>query len=254
MIDTHCHLYLEQFDKDIREVLDRAAQSGLSDIFMPAITFDSLSGMEKLSHPDISFHKMAGIHPTSVNKGARTTEAELHSYCEQDDILGVGETGLDYYWNDEYKDEQQESLHTHCRVAKSVDKPIILHNRDSTQDLLDIVEEEQDGSLKGIWHCFNGSIEEGKRALDLGLHLGIGGIFTFKNAGVDKTVAQLPLDRMVLETDAPYLAPSPNRGKRNEPSFIVHTAKRLAEVKQRSLDEIEDQTNRTARQLFGLAS
>ncbi len=253
MIDTHCHLYLEQFDEDIRDVLNRASQEGLSDILMPAITFDSLDGMEKLSHPDITFHKMAGIHPTSVNEGIRATKAELHEYCNQDDIVGVGETGLDYYWNDDYKAEQQESLRIHCRVAKAVAKPVVLHNRDSTEDLLDIIEEQQDGSLKGVWQCFNGSMEEGKRALDLGLYLGIGGIFTFKNAGVDKTVAQLPLDKMMLETDAPYLAPTPKRGKRNEPAFIVHTAKRLAEVKEVSVDYIEHQTDQTARQLFGLA-
>lgn len=254
MIDTHCHLYLEQFDEDIQKVLDRAARAGLSDILMPAITFDSLHGMEKLSHPDIAFHKMAGIHPTSVNEGTRTTETELLEYCEKQDVVGVGETGLDYYWSKDYKAEQQESLRIHCRVAKAVAKPIILHNRDSTKDLLDIIEEQQDGNLKGVWHCFNGSIEEGSRALDLGLHLGIGGIFTFKNAGVDETVARLPLDKMMLETDAPYLAPAPKRGKRNEPAFIVHTAKRLAEVKEVSVDNIEHQTDQTVRQLFGLVT
>ncbi|WP_372635275.1 TatD family hydrolase, partial [Fodinibius sp.] len=130
--------------------------------------------------------------------------------------------------------------------------PIILHNRDSTGDLLDIIEEQQDGTLSGVWHCFNGSVDEGKRALDLGLHLGIGGIFTFKNAGVDKTVAQLPIDKMMLETDAPYLAPDPKRGQRNEPAFIRFTARRLAEVKEQPLDGVVRQTSQTALQLFGL--
>nr|WP_286670542.1 TatD family hydrolase [Fodinibius salsisoli] len=233
--------------------MSRAAQAGLSDILMPAITFDSLPKMDQLSHPDIDFHKMAGIHPTSVNDGKQATEETLYEYCKQADIIGVGETGLDYYWSDDFKAEQQESLRIHCRVAKAVQKPIILHNRSSTEDLLKIIEEEQDGSLSGIWHCFNGSEEEGKRTIDLGLHLGIGGIFTFKNAGVDKTVAQLPLDKMMLETDAPYLAPAPKRGKRNEPAFIVHTAKRLAEVKGLPVDEVERKTNQIARKLFGLA-
>lgn len=252
MIDTHCHLYLEQFQKDIEDVLDRAHKAGLSDIFMPAIDFDSLSKMEHLSHSALSFHRMAGIHPTSVNDGKRTTEEDLHEYGKRKDIVGIGETGLDYYWNDDCKAEQQKSLRIHCNVAKTVNKPIVLHNRDSTKDLLDIIEEQQDGSLTGVWHCFNGSVEEGKRALGLGLHLGIGGIFTFKNADVDKTVAQLPLDNMILETDAPYLAPTPKRGERNEPAFIVHTAKRLAEVKELSVDEVERRTNETARKLFGL--
>src|SRR5699024_12047346 len=125
--------------------------------------------------------------------------------------------------------------HTHCRVAKAMDKHIILHNRESTDNLLDIIAEHQDGRLSGIWHCFNGTVEEGKRALNLGLHLGIGGIFTFKNAGVDRTVARLPLAKMVLETDAPYLAPVPKRGKRNELAVVRFTAQRLAEANKRSL-------------------
>ena len=253
MIDTHCHLYLDQFKDDLQEVLNRAAETGVSHIFLPAITFDSLPKMDGLDHPDISFHQMAGIHPTSVNEGIETTEEELYEYCNQPEIIGVGETGLDYYWSDEYKRAQKKSLNIHCEVAKEVSKPIILHNRESTSDLLDIIEQQQDGSLKGIWHSFTGSVEEGQRAIDLGLHLGIGGIFTFKNAGVDKAVAQLPLERMMLETDAPYLAPTPQRGKRNEPAFVQYTAERLADVKGISFDEVVQQTSQTALQLFRLA-
>lgn len=252
MIDTHCHLYSEQFKGDIAAVLERASAAGVRHIFMPAINLDSLPEMDKLRHPEISLHKMAGIHPTSINEGARVTEETLYTYCDDPAIAGVGETGLDYYWSDEYRAEQQKSLRIHCRVARQVQKPIILHNRDSTGDLLDIIEEQQDGTLSGVWHCFNGSVDEGKRALDLGLHLGIGGIFTFKNAGVDKTVAQLPIDKMMLETDAPYLAPDPKRGQRNEPAFIRFTARRLAEVKEQPLDGVVRQTSQTALQLFGL--
>lgn len=254
MIDTHCHIYAEQFEDDIDQVLDRAAQAEVSHIFMPAINFDSLPKMDKLSHPKIQFHKMAGIHPTDINDGTRTTERELLDYCRQDDIVAVGETGLDYYWSDDYMSGQKQSLRIHCRVAKAVDKPIILHNRESTPDLLHIIEEEQDGNLKGIWHCFNGSVDEGKRAIDLGLELGIGGVLTFKNAGVDETVAQLPINHMMLETDAPYLAPEPKRGKRNEPSFVKYTARRLAEVQQLELDEVVEITDRNALQLFGINS
>lgn len=250
MIDTHCHLYLEQFKDDLPEVFERAAEAGVTHIFLPAITYESLPKMEVLSHPDIAFHKMAGIHPTSVNEGVKTTEEELYEYCSRSDIIGVGETGLDYYWSNEHKRGQKKSLNIHCEVAKEVDKPIILHNRESTDDLLDIVEQQQDGSLTGIWHSFTGSVKEGRRAIDLGLHLGIGGIFTFKNAGVDKAVAKLPLDKMMLETDAPYLAPTPKRGKRNEPAFVRFTAQRLAEVQALSTKEVIRKTSRTALQLF----
>jgi len=249
-IDTHCHIYLEQFEQDLDEVLDRASAAGVIDIFMPAINFDSLPKMDRLKHEKITFHKMAGIHPTEINEGVETSRDELFTYCSLEDIVAVGETGLDYYWSDDYKKKQKESLHIHCKVAKSVSKPIILHNRESTDDLLSIIEEEQDGNLSGIWHCFNGSVEEGKRAIDLGLHLGIGGVLTFKNAGVDKTAAELPLEKMILETDAPYLAPSPKRGERNEPSFIKFTAQKLAEAMDVSVEEIASRTSETALNLF----
>ncbi|NGP77198.1 TatD family hydrolase [Balneolaceae bacterium YR4-1] len=252
LVDTHCHIYLEQFEDDLDEVLERASKAGVTKIIMPAINFDSLGKMERLSHPSISFYKMAGIHPTEINEGVQTTDEELTDYCSREDIRAVGETGLDYYWSDEYKKEQKESLIIHCTVAKSVGKPVILHNRDSTEDMLNIIEEEQDGNLEGIWHCFNGTVEEGRRAIDLGLLLGIGGVLTFKNAGVDKSVAELPLDKMILETDAPYLAPSPKRGKRNEPAFVKYTAEKLAKVMDKSLDEVASRTSKTALDLFAV--
>lgn len=252
MIDTHCHIYADQFDNDLDKVLHRAVEAGVKHIFMPAINFDSLAKMDEMYHPEIQFHKMAGIHPTDINKGSGTSRDELLELCQQEEIVGVGETGLDYYWSDDYRAEQQESLRTHCEVAKVVGKPVILHNRESTKDLLDIIEEEQDGSLGGIWHCFNGSVEEGKRAIDLGFQLGIGGVLTFKNAGVDQSVAELPLESMILETDAPYLAPEPKRGKRNEPAFVKYTAQKLAVVKGLELEEVEETTDRNAIRLFGI--
>lgn len=252
LIDTHCHIYLEQFADDREGVLQRASEAGLQHIFMPAINLDSLEQMETLSHPDIEFHKMAGLHPTELNEGNSISEEKLFELCSGDEIVAVGETGLDYHWSDDFKKEQQASLHMHCRVAKEVNKPIILHNRSSTSDLLNIIDEEQDGSLQGIWHCFNGSVEEGNRAIDLGLYLGIGGVLTFKNAGVDESVTQLPLGKMVLETDAPYLAPEPNRGKRNEPSFVKYTARHLAKVMEIPFSEVENSTANTALQLFDI--
>jgi TatD DNase family protein len=253
VIDTHCHLYLEKFTDDIDDVLKRAKEAGVTDICMPAITFDSLPKMEALPQDSgVRLHDMAGLHPCDVEKVPENLEQQLYELISQDRFIAVGETGLDYYWSTEHVEAQQESLHIHCEVAKATGKPIVLHNRESTEDVLRIIDEHQDGSLKGIWHCFNGSVEEGKRAIDLGLHLGIGGILTFKNAGVDETVAQLPLEVMMLETDAPYLAPAPNRGKRNEPSFVKHTAQKLAEVKGLELEELITITSKNARQLFAI--
>ncbi len=252
MIDTHSHIYLPDFNKDKKEVLDRAEKAGVSIIFMPAIDFSSEKQMVLMQHESIQFYKMAGIHPCDVEEIENDFEEKLYALCAEDDIVGVGETGLDYYWSKDRIKEQKESLRAHFNVAKALNKPIVLHNRESTDDLLTMMEEAQDGTLKGIWHCFNGTVEEGKRAIDLGFNLGIGGVVTFKNGGVDKTVAQLPLSKMVLETDAPYLSPTPKRGKRNEPSFIKYTAEKLAEIFGMSLLEVEEITDKNARSLFGI--
>ena len=252
MIDTHSHIYVEQFNDDRNKVLARAVEAGVRAIFMPAIDFGSISSMEKLNYPGMNFYKMAGIHPCDVTLVDDDFEKKLYEFCHRDDFYGVGETGLDYYWSTENVGEQKKSLHIHFEVAKQVGKPIILHNRESTSDLLDMMEAAQDGNLKGIWHCFNGSVEEGKRAIDLGFLLGIGGVVTFKNGGVDKTVAQLPLDKMVLETDAPYLSPTPKRGKRNEPAFMHYTAHKLAEIFDIPPAELVEKTTTTAKCLFGV--
>jgi len=250
LVDTHCHVYLPHFRKDIDAVLERASTAGVKHIFMPAINLDSLGQMDTIAHPDINLHKMAGLHPTELNEGKTIEEEELFSLCKQDDIVAVGETGLDYHWSEDYKRQQKESLRMHCRVARKTGKPVVLHNRESTGDLFSIIEQEQDGNLRGIWHCFNGSVEEGKRALDLGLHLGVGGVITFKNADVDKAVARLPLAQMMLETDAPYLAPEPRRGERNEPGFVRYTAKKLASAMEKSVEEIKEKTSQTAKYFF----
>ena len=252
MIDTHCHIYLPQFQQDLTDVLDRASQAGITDIMMPAIDFGSLKQMDTLAHPHIRFHKMIGIHPCDAGGEQGDIGSQLLNLGSADEIIAIGETGLDYYWSKDHTDAQQQSLREHCQAAKTLDKPVILHNRDSTEDLLDIIEEQQDGHLRGIWHCFNGTPEQGRRALDLGLYLGIGGVVTFKNAGVDRVVADMPPDRLVLETDAPYLAPVPNRGKRNEPSFMKFTAEKLAELFGISLEETDRITTENARRLFRL--
>jgi TatD DNase family protein len=250
LTDTHCHLYLRKFQNDLEDVLERAADAGVKSIYLPAIDWNSLTEMDKLLHSSITFGKMAGIHPCDVQNNWPLDEERLYTLCNSDTYIAVGETGLDYYWSTDHVDIQKKSLKTHCRVAKQVRKPVILHNRDSTSDLLDLIEMEQDGNLRGIWHCFTGTVDEGKRALDLGLYLGIGGVLTFKNSGVDKVVQELPVDRMVLETDAPFLAPSPKRGKRNEPSYIAYVANKLAEVKNLSVEHVADITTGNAEELF----
>lgn len=252
LTDTHSHLYLDVFEDDLDSVLERTAEANVTRIFLPAIDWNSLEQMDRLHHDTISFYKMMGIHPCEVKSSRASEEEKLMETCGADDIIGVGETGLDYYWSTDYIDEQKESLRMHCRVAKALKKPIVLHNRESTSDLLDIIDEEQDGSLAGVWHCFTGSEAEGRRAIDLGLHLGVGGVSTFKNAGVGNVVAEMPMEKLILETDAPYLAPAPKRGKRNEPSFMAYTAKNLAKLKEMPLEDIADTTTNNATALFRL--
>ena len=254
MIDTHCHIFLDEFEQDLKEVLDRAAENGVEKIFMPAIDLNSIHQMNTIHHDSIELYKMAGVHPCEVDGERVNLEKKLFEVASSDEIVGIGETGLDYYWSTDYVNEQKKNLRIHCNVSRELNKPIILHNRESTEDILRVIEEEQDGHLRGIWHCFNGTVEEGKRAIDLGLYLGIGGVTTFKNAGVDKTVAELPLDYMVLETDAPYLAPTPNRGKRNEPAFIRFTAEKLAMIKDVELSEIDEITTKNALEIFQLVT
>ncbi|TVQ67009.1 MAG: TatD family deoxyribonuclease [Balneolaceae bacterium] len=250
--DTHSHLYVKEFQEDLEDVLNRADEAGVRAIFLPGIDRDSLQEMEKLTHTRIRFFKMAGIHPCSVQESAPVTEIELFDLCSQPNRHGVGETGLDYYWSRDSIPQQKESLRMHCRVAKAVGKPVILHNRDSSADLLDLIKEQQDGSLKGIWHCFTGSAEEAKRALDLGLFLGVGGVSTFKNSGVGEVVSTLPLESLLLETDAPYLAPVPFRGKRNEPSYLIHIAEHLSGLMEVSPEHIAEITTQNAERLFGV--
>lgn len=252
MIDSHSHIYLPDFTTDFEEIMLRARNAGITSILMPAIDYTSLQQMDKLNDEQIRFYKMVGIHPTDVSTISKNYEEELYNYANSNDIFGIGETGLDYYWSTEKVKEQKISLKAHFNVAKALNKPIVLHNRNSTEDLLNMVEEAQDGTLSGVWHCFNGTLDEGKRAIDLGLHLGIGGVVTFKNAGVDKTVHQLPLNKMILETDAPYLSPTPKRGKRNEPAFMKYTAQKLADLFEINLEELDAITTETTKKLFNL--
>ncbi|MEX2585725.1 MAG: TatD family hydrolase [Balneolaceae bacterium] len=250
LTDTHCHLYLDAFRDDLEPVLNRAAAAGIQHIWLPAIDWGSLRQMDGLNHPDITFHRMAGIHPCEVVSNWPLDETRLYDLLSRDLYEAVGETGLDYYWSRDHKEDQKQSLAAHCRISKAVNKPIVLHNRESTSDLLDLIESEQDGTLRGVWHCFTGSEQEAKRALDLGLYLGVGGILTFKNSGVDDVVRTLPADRLLIETDAPYLAPTPKRGKRNEPSFVQYTAEYLAGVLDLSFEELAVMTTENAMRLF----
>lgn len=256
MIDTHAHIYLPEFETEIHNILDRALEAGITDIYLPAINLESLDQMKKLPEHSIRLHKMIGIHPCDVKDVEKEFGSfdvvleKLSSLAQEDVFCAIGEIGLDYYWDDSNKTNQKDAFSKQMEFAKSENLPIVIHNRNSTNDMLDLVEQQQEGSLKGVWHCFNGTIEEGNRAIELGLYLGIGGVLTFKNAGVDKTVAELPLERMVLETDSPYLAPVPFRGKKNYPEYTKIISEKLAQIKAVDVQKIASITSENARALF----
>ncbi|MDR9388139.1 MAG: TatD family hydrolase [Balneolaceae bacterium] len=260
MIDTHCHLYLDDFLEDLRDVATRASDVGVTQILMPAISMDSMAQMDRCIQSwdsfasGITLHKMAGIHPCEWKSGDPVDREKIFLMASAQDICAVGETGLDAHWSTEAMAEQHTSLDAHLSIAKELQKPIVLHNRETTTELLDRVETHQDGSLTGVWHCFTGTENEARRAIDLGLHLGIGGVFTFKKTQTREFIKSLPFERLLLETDAPYLAPVPFRGKRNEPSYVAHTAQALANALECSLSTVLEQTNINARTLFGLQS
>lgn len=250
LVDTHCHLYHQKLQVDINDVIQRAYDADVKTILLPAITLESIPLMDQLAHPRMRLGKMAGIHPCDVTKSTQADQRKLEEACAKHDVIAVGETGLDYYWSKELVDEQHVSFVHHLDIASNLAKPIVIHNRDSTDDVLRLVEERQDGSISGVWHCFNGSYEEGMRAIDLGLYLGIGGVVTYKNSGVAETLLRLPKDRIVLETDSPFLAPVPHRGKRNEPSFMRDVAIKVAEVWETSLEDVAKITTENAERLF----
>ena len=254
-IDTHSHLYSNQFDEDRTQVINDAISSGVSTILLPNISSEYTKGMLELcdEFPKNCF-PMMGLHPCDVNED--NIEAELlhvEQELAKEKYIAVGEIGLDLYW-DKTKLEIQKKAFTHqIELAKKHKLPIAIHVRDSFADAIEIIEKLNDENLRGVFHCFTGNVEDAQRVINLGsFYLGIGGVLTFKNSGLDKTIAAIELQNLILETDAPYLAPTPFRGKRNESKYIVNIADKLAEVHQIKIEDVAKITTLNAKKLFGL--
>ncbi len=256
-VDTHAHLYVKQFDQDRQSMIDRALDVGIGKIFLPNIDTTSISSLYELVdlRPDVCY-PMMGLHPCSVKANYEqeldTIEAHLRSGNQDDEkrFCAIGECGLDYHWDLTYKSEQFKALRRQISWAKEFDLPIILHCRESMDDVIREIQKAQDGSLRGIFHCFSGTQKHVEQVIELGFLMGLGGVLTFKKSGVDALVKEVPLKHLVLETDAPYLAPTPYRGKRNETSYMIKVAERLAEVKGCSLQEVAEATTKNALNLF----
>lgn len=252
MIDTHSHLYSRKFQSDSAETTARAREV-LSHVFLPNIDLDSVDDMNALtaSAPDF-FFPMMGLHPCYVKADWREVLAKMEQEFADGKYYGVGETGLDYHWDKTFVAEQKDSLRMQIEWAKDMDLPLILHCRESMDDVIELVKEGQDGRLKGIFHCFTGTTEQADQVKDLGFLMGIGGVVTFKNGGLAEILPHIDLKDLVLETDSPYLPPVPYRGKRNESSYIPIIARKLAEIKDVTLAEVDRVTSANAFGLFGV--
>lgn len=252
MIDTHCHLYDEAFNEDRPEALQRALDAGVAAMLMPAIDKASAPAQEALTQPCL--YHMAGLHPTSVGADYRE---ELDFVAERlrnpvHDYVAIGEIGLDLYWDRTYAAEQLSVLRQQLLWAREYDMPVSLHVRNAYDELFQLLADIGHTSWRGVLHCFSGNESHAAQALRLGFHLGIGGVVTFKKSALPAIVEQTPLERILLETDAPYLAPVPHRGQRNESSYLPLVAQKIADIKQMPLADVDAVTTANAAALFGL--
>ena len=244
-IDSHTHLYSDQFDIDRKEMIQNAIDSGVTKFFLPNIDSESISGMYDLveKYPEQCF-PMMGLHPCSVNENYKAELARVEKELKLNKFVALGEIGVDLFWDKTFIKEQEEAFRTQINWAKAYNLPIVIHCREAFDEILAILDELNDEKLSGIFHCFTGSIEQANHILSYGnFKLGIGGVVTFKNSGLDKVISELRLEDLVLETDSPYLAPSPYRGKRNESKYLLRVAEKLAEIYQLPLAKIAEQTS-----------
>jgi TatD DNase family protein len=251
LIDSHTHLYVEEFKEDIEQVLQRAFNEGVNEFYLPAIDSsenESLLALEK-KYPGKIF-AMAGLHPCSVKENFREELDKIEQQLTLREFAAIGETGLDFYWDTSFKNEQYESLKIHADWAVKYNRPLVLHTRNAMQEAIDFVREYNNTNLYGIFHCFGGSLQNAKDITDLGFLLGIGGVLTYKNSGLAEVIKDIDLKHLVLETDAPYLSPVPFRGKRNESSYLIYIVQKLAEVKNISVEEVADETTKNSKRVF----
>lgn len=252
MIETHTHLYAEQFNQDRAETMERAFAAGVEKIYLPAIDSKTHTAMFDLeaAYPDRVF-AMMGLHPCSVKENYEEELAVVKKYLDSRGFCAVGEIGIDLYWDKSTLEIQKDAFRRQTEWAKDLNIPIVIHSRESIDVVIEMLEEMKDERLRGIFHCFTGNVEQGNKIIDLGFHLGIGGVVTFKNAGLDKTVAELPLESLVLETDSPYLAPKPYRGKRNETAYLRLIAEKIAGLHGVPFTKVDEITSQNAKSIFG---
>ena len=251
-IDTHCHLFWPDFQEDLAAVIGRARDEGVDRMIIPATDFATFTQAERIASAYEGVFLAVGIHPHDAGKVPPGYAGELRSLAQHPRVVAIGEIGLDYYYDFCSPQVQQDVLHAQLDVARELELPVIVHNRESDDDLLAVMKEHQDGSLRGQFHCFSSDARYARRVLDAGFHLSFTGNVTFKKSVLDPVLSMVPDDRLLIETDAPFMSPVPWRGKRNEPSRIPHIAARFAAARHQSLPHIARITTRNAEALFAL--
>jgi TatD DNase family protein len=250
-IDTHAHIYLDEFESDRIDMFRRCEEQGINKIYMPNVDHTSIDKMLELEYrwPSKCF-PMMGLHPCSVKKDFERELYRIEEWLSKRKFSAVGEIGTDLYWDKSFWAQQQEALTIQINWAKKYQLPIVLHCRESLDQTIEIIERLQDGKLRGVFHCFSGSVEQANKIFKIGFYIGLGGVVTFKNGGLDKVLPEINLEHVVLETDSPYLAPVPYRGKRNEPSYISLISSKIAELMKLSVEEVQKITTENALKLF----
>ena len=254
LIDTHAHLYAEAFDEDRDEMLNRARAEGVSAFLLPNIDLASLEGMMDLVKNNADCYSMIGLHPCHVEANYKEVLAVLKAKLDEGSHVAVGEIGIDLYWDKTYLNEQQEALKIQLEWAKDYDLPYVIHARDSFDEIFEVMDEVNDDRLRGVFHCFTGDESQAQRIIDYGdTYLGLGGVLSFKKTHLREVLPSIPRERLLLETDSPYLAPSPHRGKRNESAYVKIVAQVMADALQEPLEKIADLTTANAKRLFRIA-
>ena len=251
MTDTHCHLYLDQFSDDIMQVIDHAVSEGIHQFYLPCIDSSVIDKMLELESrfPAVCY-AMMGLHPCSVKENYLEELEVVEGWLKKRKFVAVGEIGLDFYWDRNFEKQQYESFHRQADLAVQFGLPVVIHSRNATDECINLLKGYQSRALKGVFHCFGGSYAQALEIIACGFYLGVGGVITYKNAGLAEVLAEIPLEHMVLETDAPYLSPVPFRGKRNESSYLRFVAAKLAEVKGVSKEYVATITTVNAEKLF----
>jgi TatD DNase family protein len=252
LVDTHCHLYLEDFGVDLPDIIDRASKAGVARIYMPAIDYSHVNRMLELEklYSGVCY-SMLGLHPCSVKENYRSELEFIRKRIEGDQFVAIGEIGLDYYWDRSYDEQQMIAFRDQIEIAREYTLPVVIHSRNSMDECIKVVRDEIAKGISGIFHCFTGTAQNAFDIIDCGMLLGIGGVITYKNSGLGQVIAKVPLEHIVLETDAPYLTPVPFRGKRNESSYLKYVVEKIAEVKHVSVEEVAAITTANADRVFG---